>query len=532
VNQIFEKGLFRWKYWNHQLLYIFGVVVLMAGLPWSNFLMSLGQLILLGNWILEFNFKEKIQKLATNKLVQIVLILYLVHLIGLFWTTDFQYALKDLRIKLPLLFLPIVFSTAIQFSKKLFNQLIDLFMLFVLLITFVSLYKYLQVENIELYDKRELSVYISHIRFSLLICLALFFSLYKFYRNKKYKKVGYLILNFWFMSFLFILESFSGIVILSLILPIVIIFYAWRINNPIKRYLSLGFIGAFTISILSIIIWRISVYQFSPVPNQEMKSHSISGNAFHNDTRPSENRHQENGYYIYRNISYEEIQREWNNRSAIEFHGKDKNNNPMHITLLRFLTSKGSFKDSTAIAQLSNEEIIAIENGVANINYLKHPYISRIDKIIWEFDTYSKGLGTNGHSVASRIVYWKQSIKLINSNFWFGVGTGDIKQAFQKSYDESDYALNESFQLRSHNQYLSFWATFGLIGLVFILFSMLYPIKIALKRKDYYYLVFIAIAMLSMINEDTLETQAGVTFFAFFNSFLLFSRNYLPKTER
>ena len=61
---------------------------------------------------------------------------------------------------------------------------------------------------------------------------------------------------------------------------------------------------------------------------------------------------------------------------------------------------------------------------------------------------------------------------------------------------------------------------------------MLYPIKIALNYKDYYYLVFIAIAMLSMINEDTLETQAGVTFFAFFNSFLLFARNYLPKTER
>lgn len=527
-----KTGLFRWKYWNHQLLYFFGIMVLMAGLPWSNFLMSLGQFILLGNWILEFNFKVKLQKFANNRLLHILLLLYAIHLIGLFWTTDFQYAMKDLRIKLPLLFLPIVFSTAIQFSKKSFNQLIDLFIFFVTIITFVSFYKFLNVENIELYDKRDLSINISHIRFSLLICLALFYSLYKFYKNKSYKKIGYLLLSFWLMGFLFILESFSGIVILSIILPIVVIFYAWRINNPIKRYLSLGFIGAFSISILSIVIWRVSVYQFSPVPNQKMYPNSINGNYFHNDTRPSENRHQENGYYIYRNISYEEIEREWNKRSDLSYDGKDKHNNPLHITLLRFLTSKGGFKDSLAIAQLTDEEIHAIENGVANINYLKHPHISRIDKIIWEFDTYSKGLGTNGHSVASRIVYWKQSLKLIKENLWFGVGTGDIEMAFQKSYEESDYALNKSFQLRSHNQYLSFLATFGIFGFLFIAFSMLYPIKIALNYKDYYYLVFIAIAMLSMINEDTLETQAGVTFFAFFNSFLLFARNYLPKTER
>jgi len=35
------------------------------------------------------------------------------------------------------------------------------------------------------------------------------------------------------------------------------------------------------------------------------------------------------------------------------------------------------------------------------------------------------------------------------------------------------------------------------------------------------YLSFFIIAVISFLTEDTLETQAGVTFFAFFNSFFL-----------
>jgi hypothetical protein len=36
--------------------------------------------------------------------------------------------------------------------------------------------------------------------------------------------------------------------------------------------------------------------------------------------------------------------------------------------------------------------------------------------------------------------------------------------------------------------------------------------------------VFFIIIFMSMLTEDTLETQAGATFFAFFNALLLFGR--------
>ena len=38
-------------------------------------------------------------------------------------------------------------------------------------------------------------------------------------------------------------------------------------------------------------------------------------------------------------------------------------------------------------------------------------------------------------------------------------------------------------------------------------------------------LVFLLIALFSMFNEDTLESQPGVTFFSFFYSLLIFNQN-------
>jgi hypothetical protein len=47
--------------------------------------------------------------------------------------------------------------------------------------------------------------------------------------------------------------------------------------------------------------------------------------------------------------------------------------------------------------------------------------------------------------------------------------------------------------------------------------------KLRLSPAGFLYLVFLLTIILSMLTEDTIETQAGVTFFAFFNSFLFFS---------
>jgi O-antigen ligase len=109
------------------------------------------------------------------------------------------------------------------------------------------------------------------------------------------------------------------------------------------------------------------------------------------------------------------------------------------------------------------------------------------------------------------------------NNAWIGVGTGDVRDEIEKQYQIDNSILSDEYRLRAHNQFLTFLVSFGIIGLIVFVLSIIYPL---FKITDsYLYLSFVVIALLSMLTEDTLESQAGVTFFAFLNIFLLLLEN-------
>ena len=126
--------------------------------------------------------------------------------------------------------------------------------------------------------------------------------------------------------------------------------------------------------------------------------------------------------------------------------------------------------------------------------------------------------------VWQRLEFWRASWGIIKDNMLTGVGTGDMNEAFQQQYDKMKSRLSPDQRWRSHNQFLSIFVGFGIFGLLWFLFAILYPPVALGKFKDFFFLVFFIIAMLSMIPEDTIESQLGVTFFAFFYSFFLFAR--------
>jgi hypothetical protein len=64
---------------------------------------------------------------------------------------------------------------------------------------------------------------------------------------------------------------------------------------------------------------------------------------------------------------------------------------------------------------------------------------------------------------------------------------------------------------------------FGLFGFLVFLFAFLYPlVKGGKPFSGFLLTAFISIALLSMITEDTIESQAGVTFVALFYCLLRF----------
>ena len=121
-----------------------------------------------------------------------------------------------------------------------------------------------------------------------------------------------------------------------------------------------------------------------------------------------------------------------------------------------------------------------------------------------------------------RLEFLKASKAVLKENWLFGVGTGDVNDVTLKKYEEIKTPLEKKYRLRAHNQYLTFAISFGVFGMSWFLFSMFYPLRF--MKNEYYslFVLFLITASFSMLNEDTLETQAGVTFFAFFNSFFLF----------
>ena len=152
----------------------------------------------------------------------------------------------------------------------------------------------------------------------------------------------------------------------------------------------------------------------------------------------------------------------------------------------------------------------------------------RLLQVMWEFDQYSKGGDPNGHSVMQRLESWKAAMGVIKSNPLFGVGTGDLPRQVFKQYQLMNSKLNSNHLLRPHNQYLAIAVAFGMAGLCYFLYALCYPLFFS-KNRNYFYLVFFLILVISMLTEDTLETQPGATFFAFFNALFLFG---MPMPQR
>lgn len=522
-------------------LMFYVMILLVVSMPLSEFGMSVSQFLLLGLWIFEGadfnsppqgvhklsnflsvigkNLAGKFRMVVKNRILLIVISIYLLHVIGLLYSTDFQYALKDLRIKLPLLSLPILLATSKMLDWDRFQKLMLFLCLAVLAGSIVSIYVKLTRTII---DPREISVFISHIRFALLICFTIFILLF-FVIRKVYRRpiinISLILAVIWLITFLFILKSLTGLIICAIIFLTSILIFIFRR----KKFLIPG--------IVVLLLSGVGAWQYirdvnkeltvaAPVQFSKLDKYTSQGNPYVHDIQ-----HYgiESGKYVGLYISERELKQAWNSRSSLPYNGSDKRGQELRYTLIRYLHSKGYRKDAEGVQKLTDGEVGDIENGVADVDYLKNFNVrAKLEQFLLGYHSYRNSDDPNASSFMQRVEYWKTSIYIISKKPFLGSGTGDLNLAFNKAYDETHSRLEPSYRHRSHNQFLAIGIAFGLIGLIIFVFALIYPPIFLGKFKNYIYLVFFIIVMISMLTEDTLETQAGVTFFAFFNALLLF----------
>ena len=518
----------------HPKVYSGGLILAVIGLPLSKVLISISMFVLLGNWLVEGGLKEKINLFFKNKIAVAIASIYILHVIGLVWTSDFDYALKDLRNKIPILLLPLILSSTPAPTEKNFRLVLHFFLFALFCETMVGVYNLYGFSGKIITNMREMTAHVSHIRFSLMLCLGIFSIAYLITKWKNEYGQGQKIMMgsvaVWFLFFLVILQSANGLIIFLFTL-LFSVFYL--ILKTTSKKIKIAFFFLLILSVAITCLWFGKVvkdfYHVNEVDITNLDSLTALGNPYkHNlkDTR------MENGNRLGIYVAWEEMGEAWNKRGGIKFDEKDKNGSMIGFTLERFLTSKGDRKDAEGVAKLTDKEIAAIQNGIANYRYLeKLSFSDRAYEILWEFEDYRKTGNPSGHSVMQRFEYWKAALNIIKENPFLGVGTGDLVIAYKEQYEKMNSPLTENFRRRAHNQYLSITVGFGIFGFLWFLFSLFYPLSTSRFQPGYLYLLFLLILLLSFISEDTLESQAGVTFFAFFNSFFLFCNRLLKADE-
>ena len=513
----------------HEQVYFYTLILTAVSLPISVFASSLFQIILAINWLAEGRFREKWDRLKSNRALWIFLVLYLIHVVGLLWSEDTLYGLKDIRVKLPLFIMPLVVATSVPLARRQMDQILLFFTCSVFAGSMASVLKLIGLLPGEVQGYRDLSIFIHHIRFSLMIILALLVAVYALFIQRnglaRGQRIIYLVFLLWFPVFLVLLKSLSGIIIGGILAILLLGRAVLEIRDPVIRFMSV--VPVVMIPLISIIYLGHAVnkyYTVDPLVPEELDEFTVEGNPYVNKPDRKEI---ENGHYVWIQVCEEEMEREWNRMSEFDYHGKTTNGNSIRMTLIRFLTSKGLRKDAAGVRQLSGEEVRAIENGKANILYMQRFRLyPRIYEVIWEIDRFRMGYDPNEKSIVQRYFYLDAGWKIAREHIWFGVGSGDVKQAFKSYYDSIDSPLKNEWRRRAHNQFLTFMIALGITGLLVCLVSLIAPLFLAGRKRSFLAVGFLIMMMISMLNEDTLETASGATFTAFFIALFIFGPDY------
>lgn len=511
------------NFFNTQNVFVFGIFLMAASLPFSKFLLSLSQFILAISWLINgfinYDFLKKIKQFANNRIALSLSVLFFIHIVWLINTTDFSYAFHDIRIKLPLFIVPFLFSTFPLTNLKTTEIALKLFSVSTIIATFYCFFVSKNLFGHNITDIRNASVFISHIRFGLMIAFAIIILAYYIIKCK-YQKIIFVINSLcilWLLYFLFQFESVTGLGVLVLSVFFALFYFVFSKTKIIYKICLLLFIALIPIAIYAYLKPIYTPLFKNTSCEEKLDSVSDLGNPYFHNTKK---KIKENNHLIWTYVQWGELAYNWNQRSNIRFDSIDAKKQNISGTLIRYLTSKGLRKDKTGVDSLTDNDIENIEKGITNYLYPEIGNLnSRIYRVFWEIHAYQNGGNPNGHSIVQRYIYWQAGWYIFTQNILFGTGTGDVKSAYDSYYKNHNAKLQPNRQLRTHNQYLTLLVAFGIIGFLLFVIAWFYPI---LKNKQKFLLImFFVISTASFFTEDTLETQVGVTFFIFFNSLFL-----------
>ena len=504
---------------THRKVYVFFISCLAASITLGKVPMSVSLIGLTLNWILELDFQIKGKKIKDQKYLPIIFSgLFLIEFFWLPISKDTTIGLNVLRIKLPLLLLPLIIGSCTSFSKREWKIIITTFFIGILVSTI-----WVYLVSLEVFPTkkdsgtiRDASIFMSHIRYSVLLSFSTVLILCLAFKNLINKLIA-VIIFLWLVFLIFKLATITAILGLSFSLVFLFIAFLFSSKNKNKIVYIAGIASLFFLVGLYI---TATVKDFYHVKSKErsLLTYSIGGEKYQLDFKDNTT---ENGFYLWENIAQKELERCWNRKSKFSFTSKDKKKQPVKATLYRFLTSKGLHKDSVGLSNLTQNEIQKIENGeTSSVSY--NNFEKRIRSLLYQKESRKKNSDSNNQTINQRVVFWKAGIDIFLNQPAFGYGPGGAKTQYKKYYKNRNTNLNKSNQLLAHNQFITQAINLGALGIIIWIFILIYSFIKVEKGMLLFFVPYLILMFFAFMSDDMLEVQAGVTIFSFFGTLMLF----------
>ncbi|MGV3631112.1 MAG: O-antigen ligase family protein [Bacteroidota bacterium] len=478
------------------------------GLPFNKVVLSLATMLSALIVLLDFDRKAYAARIRENAPIKLLLLFLAFHLLSALWTTNFTYFLFDLNAKLPFYVIPLVLVLKPVVNKRDYLLIFGVFLASVAFFSAWNFISYFVWRKSEFSDMRDMSRFISHIRFGLMIVFGIVLCVFWLIRQELRHKWIALLLICWFLTYTYFSEVFSSYAILLGILIIALLFAIQR--GRYRKLMNLAFLGLMGFVVAFVVFTFISFRQQHIKPKAEdlpektaegyYYLHDLSSNSFIN------------GHHVYSYICDPELTREWEKVSRFRLRDTNRFGYEHYYILIQYMTSKGLKKDAQGFSRLTENDIRRIEQGHHVSFEAEVGFMNRFHTLIDEFTDDDP----NGKTVLQRVEFLKTGMHIFQKNWLFGVGSGDLADAFAAEYKNSKTRLKEENQLRTHNQVLTYFISFGIIGGIIFLLLILVSFVYFYRHRLPLAFLFLAIIVLSFLSEDTLETQMGATFFALF----------------
>jgi len=500
------------RYLSSLILYVVGFFTLAAGLALGNFLMSAGTVILL----IWFLIQGKKGLFALKKLPQGAWGAFLIFMLVLLPLPIHGYSeelLHDLRIKLPLLLLPLILLHPNR--PKIPFTIVFIWLGIVALIAFGAGIVY-QVAGVYTdLQFRKLSPWISNVRMGTLCALTALLLIFFVRRMTRIKIIISIILSVGLVVYMLGLQTFTGLGLFALFSGILLLFRFK--GNPVvwSRIFVLMAIGVFSLAYGLRREWNWIRGDFAVhEAYSRFKPFSADGYPLKFE-QEGKFLDRENGFPVWSVIAPGSLHAHWPSFSPIPLTGQTSNGQELYVTLVRYLSSKGLSKDLAGLTSLSSSELIAIENGTANALQNRFPgIVLRTNQTMRFLQTYIHTGDPHQESLCIRLEIWRLHLNALRSQWLTGFGPGKVEQQMSYWAERSQSSLHERYYwMQSHQQLLSITLYYGVPGLILFLLAWLWMGWRNTTVWQRWIWIFYTFAMLW---EDVLHTQAGITQLLFF----------------